>query len=270
MSENVDQMVSDLSAKQEIARDLATELGIPTRDLEQHELIRFGRAFERQFVVGNVLTRVQEIYKRHDIEALMGAMAAKEQMDAEIDGENPGSNKIGGPVPIQSYFLGVGEAWEDILGIYAAAQAAWTTGAVQNWIHSGTTMMGGTAGNAVRIGMNAVHVVFALGSLHASPKIEGIQFTVDGKTKPTLHTGWAQRLASEHNDKIKELDNSYVWVKDSIVRAQVMISPAFGAASATQQDYPCLIGVSYVKEPTLRLLDNITIAGTRYEAVHTT
>jgi len=270
MSSDIDAMLNDLYSRQDTARQLAADLGVTSRDLEEHELIRFGRAFDRQFVVGNSLVRVTEIYAKHKTEALLGAMIAKEQMDAEIDGENPGANKIGGPIPIQSYFLGVGEAWEDILGIYAAAQSSWTTGAVQNWIHSGTTMMGGTAGNAIRIGENHVTVVFGLESLHASPKIEGVQFTIDGKTKPTIHTAWAQRTASENTDRVKELDNAYVFMKDTIVRAQVMISPAFGAASTLQQDYPALMGVSFVKEPALRLLDQITISGTRYEVVHTT
>jgi len=270
MSNDLDVMLSDLYARQDIARQLAGDLGVTSRDLEEHELIRFGRAFDRQFVIGNSLVRVAEIYAKHKTEALLGAMIAKEQMDAEIDGENPGANKIGGPLPIQSYFFGVGEAWEDIYGVYATTQSTWTTGAAQNWIHSGTTMMGGTGGNAIRIGENHVSIVFGLESLHASPKIEGVQFTIDGKTKPTIHTGWAQRTASENTDRIKELDNAYIFMKDTIVKGQIMISPAFGAPSAYQQDYPALMGVSFVKEPALRLLDQITISGTRYEVVHTT
>jgi hypothetical protein len=270
MSEDLDVMLKDLYARQEVAVELAGDLGITTRNLEDHELIRFGRSFDRQFVIGNELSRVAEIYQKHKTEGLLGAMVAKDQMDAEIAGEDPDANKIAGPLPIQAAFLGVGEAWEDILGIHAAAASSWTTGAAQRWIHSGTTMMGGTGGNEIRIGENAVHIIIGLHSLHASPKIENIQFTLDNKLKPVIHTAWAQRLGPENNDKVKELDNAFILKKDTLFLARVMISPAFGAASTQQQDYPALLGFSYIKEPASRLLDQITIAGTRYEVVHTT
>ena len=165
MSEDVDAMVNDLEERQDVAVQLASDLGVTSRNLERHELIRFGRAFDRQFVIGNMLSRVAEIYERHKTEALLGAIIAKDQMDAEIDGENPGANKVGGPISIQSAFLGVGEAWEDILGCYGAAQSSWSTGAAQNWWHSGTTLLAGTGGNAIRIGRNAVHIIFGFHSL---------------------------------------------------------------------------------------------------------
>lgn len=252
------------------AKTLADDLGVTTRDLTEKELIRFGRAFMRQFVLNYPVRVVADAHLRHRAEALLGAMIAKVQMDAEIDSEQPASNKVGGPVPIRASYFGIGDDWEDLNGIYAAVQNAWTTGAAQNWIHSGSTLMAGTAGNAVRIGENAVHVVYGLGSVHASPRIESIQFTIDGKEKPILKTFWAQKVNPGADRPIKELDSCYIFKKDTTVLAEIIISHAYGAPSALQTDFPRLYGVSYIKEPALRLLDPATLPGTRYEVVHAT
>ena len=114
------------------AKSLADDLGVVTRDLNDRELTRFGRAFERQFIRQYETREVRDIYLRHQGEALLGAMIAKEQMDAEIDSEQPAPNKIGGPIPIEAAFLGVGDDWEDIQGVYAGAQNSWSTGSPQN------------------------------------------------------------------------------------------------------------------------------------------
>jgi len=260
---------------QEDARLLASDLGVTTRNLTPKELVRFGRSFERQFVRAYPERQIVDLYMRHRAEALLGAMMAKEQMDAEIDDEQPASNKIGGPLPIRASWLGIGDDWEDLYSIYNAAQNSWTTGACQNWIHSGTLLMGGTSGNAIRIGENALHVIFGIDDTHAAPKVEVVQFTVDGKEKPILLTFFAQRVLPGAARQIKELDNAYILKKDTTVKVQTFISRAFGAVSAYQTTFPRLIGVSYIKEPALRLQDPVTgtgrvLPGTRYEVVHTT
>lgn len=257
------------------ARTLASDLGVTTRDLTDKELIRFGRSFERQFITVYPEREVVDIYMRHKAEALLGAMVAKDQMNAEIDDEQPASNKIGGPNPIEAAHFGIGDDWEDLNSIYAAAQNAWTTGAPQNWIHSGSTLMGGTAGNAIRIGMNAVHVVFGIESTHDSPRIQASQFTIDGKQKPKLTTFWQPRTLPGAPHAVKEFDNAFVFKKDSTVLATIFISGAFGAPSALQTDFPRLVGVSYIKEPALRLLDPVTgvgrvLPGTTYDVVYAT
>ena len=270
--------LSELQDMQVDAEELASDLGIVTRSLTDKELIRFDRSFERQFKAGVSLTFLQDIYIRHQREALLGGIIAKEQMDADVDGETPASNKIGGPLPIAAQWQGVGDSWEDIDGIYSGAQGTWTTGACQNWIHSGTYLTGGTDGNAVKIGTNAVHIIFGLGSLHASPKVETVQFTIDDKAKPCLYPWWAQRQAPGYTQRVKELDNAFILKKDTTFLAQLYISRAFGEASANQSDYPMLFGVSYIKEPALRLQDPDgtalgtagNLVGTRYNVVHTT
>jgi len=266
--------LSELRSLQADARTLADDLGVVTRDLNDKELTRFGRTFERQFIRNLPERAVVDIHVRHKAEALLGAMIAKEQMNSEIDDEQPASNKIGGPLAIRACWFGIGDDWEDIYSVYNTAQGAWSTGSPQNWIHSGTQLMGGTAGNAIRIGENAVHVVYGLGSVHASPKIEAIQFTIDGKEKPILLTFWAQRVNPGAVRPVKELDNAYIFKRDTTVLAKVFISDSFGERVSYVTDYPRLYGVSFIKEPALRLLDpdkvNHTIVGTRYEVVHTT
>lgn len=270
--------LSTLKSMQDDAKRLADDLGVVTRDLTDKELFRFGRSFERQFIKALPQREMVDIHRRHEAEALLGAMVAKEQMDSEIDDEQPASNKVGGPLPIRACWLGIGDDWEDIYSIYwgaAPGQGMWTTGAPQHWIHSGTLLMGGTVGNAIRIGENAVHVIYAASSIHASPKIESIQFTVDGKQKPVLLTFWAQKNALGHTLRIKEFDNAYIWKKDTTAYGRVFISRAFGEVSAYVLDFPQLYGVSYVKEPALRLMDPVTgvgrvLPGTTYEVVHTT
>lgn len=265
--------LSDLQAMQNDARALAGDLGVVTRDLTDKELNRFGRSFTRQFIQALPTREMGDIHLRHQKEGLLGAMIAKEQMDAEIDDEIPSSNKVGGPIPIRACFLGVGDDWEDINGIYAGAQNAWSTGAAQDWIHSGTTLMGGTAHNAIRIGENTVHVIYACSSIHASPKLESIQFTIDGKLKPMMYCGWAQKHALGHTQRIKEFDNAFILKKDTTFLAQVFFSHAYGAPVDYVTDFPVLYGVSFCKEPALRVLDPVNAAtwiGSRYEIVHTT
>jgi len=265
----------ELRAMQDDARSLADDLGIVTRDLTDKELTRFGRSFERQFIRALPQREMRDIHMRHIKEALLGGMIAKEQMDAEIQGELPASNKIGGPLPIRACWLGIGDDWEDIYSIYNTAQNAWTTGSPQYWIHSGTLLMGGTTGNAIRIGENAVHVIYALASIHSSPKLDSVQFTIDGKLKPILYCGWAQKVALGHTQRIKEFDNAIILKKDTTLLAEVFFSYAYGGPSAQVVDFPALYGVSYIKEPALRVLDPVTgvgrvLPGVRYEVVHTT
>lgn len=245
--------LSALDALQRDAVTLSDDLGIVVRALTPKELTRFGRAFERQFVLPYQVREIRDIHMRHQGEALLGALIAKEQMNAEIDSEMPASNKIGGPIPIRACWLGVGDDWEDILGIHLGTQGLWSTGTTEDWIHSGTTLLAGTAGAAIRILENAVHVIYGIGNLHASPKMESVRFTIDGKTKPTLQTHWAQKQPDSF--RVKELDNAIILKNHTTFLAEVFYSGAFGEATDYVLDFPYLFGVSYIKEPQLRDLE---------------
>lgn len=238
---------------------LAKDLGLVTEDLEEDELTRFGRAFERQFVLPTTYREIRDIYMRHQGECLLGAMVAKKQMDADIQGEQAGSNRVVGPVPIRACFLGLGDDWEDIVGITNANVGYWTAGTTNHWIHSGTTLMGGTDGHPVKIGAQAVHVVIAIEDYHPSPKLESVKFELDGKEKSILELFYQHKMANGVR-QIKELDNAYIFKKDTTVLADLFLSSAFGATVTELVSYPQLIGVSYIKEPVQRILDPVNTA----------
>jgi len=269
--------ISRLKAIMVDARGLAEDLGLVVKDLTDRELRKFGMSFERQLVLPFPERQVVDIHLRHQAEALLGAMVAKEQMEAEVDGELPASGKIGGPLAIRASWLGIGDDWEDIASVYgtptARGQGYWTPGSPQDWIHSGTLLMGGTDGHAVKIGENALHVVYGIQSLHPSPKIESVYFRIDAKERPILVTFWAQK--TPRTLRIKELDNAFIWKKDTTVLAKVFISEAFGDAITQAVDYPALMGVSYIKEAQLRVHDPVTgvgraLPGTEHNVILTT
>lgn len=253
--------ISQLRSMQNDARTLADDLGVVTIDMTDKELTRFGRSFVRQFVIQSPLREIADMYLRHQKEALLGGMIAKQIMNAEVDDEIPASNKIGGPVAINAQWLGLGDDWEDIRSIYNNVQNQWTTGAPQNWIHAGSLLMGGTVGNAVRIGTNAVHVIWGVGDINPAPKLTSVQFTVDGKQKPVIYPNWAQKQSPNLTSLVKEFDNAFILKKDTTFLARVLFSANFGGPSAFVTDYPVLWGVSYVKEPTLRLQDPVVGVG---------
>lgn len=250
---SIDTLKSAMSEAERAARDL----GLTYELLKDAELDKFGRSFERQFVLAIKEREIVDIYMRHLEEILLGAMVATEQMDKRFDGERPEAGKFGMVVP-RAGFFGIGDDWDSV--------SAFTTGAPQNWIHSGTSLMGGTSGNAIKVGENAVHVIIGVGSLHKSPKIEAHRFEVDGKPKPIILT----RFQNEFSDlRVKELDVAFVLKKNTTLLGRVFIGDQLGTVSSAL-DWPFLIGASFVPEDVLRLHDVSTLPGTVYNVVLTT
>jgi hypothetical protein len=237
-------------ALQTKAKALCDAAKLSSEMLTTDELSFVARSFERQFVVGYAEREIVDIYRRHMVEILAGAMVAKKQMDAQVQGEQPGSNKVGGPLVIRAGWLGIGDDWED-------GGASIATGTEQNWIHSGTSLLGGTAGNPIKIGENAVHVIIGIGSYHPSPKIEAVKFKINGNEFPIIVTKFPQ--LSPGSLRIKELDNAYIWAKDTEVLGTVFVSAIHGS---TVTDIPYLLGASYIKEPQLKKIDPYYLCGT--------
>jgi hypothetical protein len=234
------------------AAAVAAELGLLNKPLTGKELEKFNRAFERSLVLAYPEREIRDAYLRHQGEILLGAMVAKEQMDAEVDGEQPSAGKIGGPIPIRACFVGVGDDWEDL--------GSFTTGSPQNWIHSGTTLLGGTSGNPIRVGDNAVIVVIGIRSRHPSPKVESVKFEIDGKEKPVLVTAFAQKATANPSGLMfKEFDYGQVWKKDTEVLGKIFATAAYGS---TVTDYLELIGAAFIMEPQLRVHDAYDLCGT--------
>jgi len=227
--------------------EMAGKLGMEARALGDDERKKFSRAFERSLVLAYPEREIRDAYLRHQGEILLGAAVAKEQMDATIDGEQPQPGKIGGPIPIRAAFLGVGDDWEDL--------GSFSTGSPQNWIHSGTSLLGGTSGNPIRIGENAVHVIIGIRSRHPSPKVESVKFTVDGNEEPVIITGFAQKASGL---AFKELDNGKIWKKNTTVLGEIFASASYGS---TCTDYLELIGASFIPEAQLRVHDAADLCG---------
>lgn len=258
--------ISDLKNMQEQAATACDTYGYTYQrlsgDSEDNpgELGAFRTSFERQLLTITVFGDIVALYNRHMMEILMGAMIAKNQMLAPIDGEQPAAGKVGGPIVIRAAYLGVGQDWDDVGSI--------TTGSAQNWIHSGTTEMGGTAGNAVKIGTNQVTVLIGVGSLHPSPKVESVQFTIDGKPRPIIimqNIRKAQGMDTAF--QIKEFDNAYILKKDTTVLAKIIVTSTFGT---TVTDLPYLLGATFIKEDQLRVQLYTSLPGTTADVIKTT
>jgi len=218
----------------------AKALGVEFEPFAKSELDLFDVSFRRQFLLTFPEREIADIFVRHKAEILVAAMVAKKQFGKSFGGERPEANQFGMVLSRAAYF-GVGDDWEDA--------APFTTGSPQNWIHSGTTLLGGTAGNPIKIGENAVHCILAIGSYHPSPKIESVKLEIDGKPKPIVYTGWNVKLSDL---ALKELDKSIILYEDRTFLAKVFISEKFGSSV---DDYPYLLAVSFLPEDALRLHD---------------
>lgn len=239
------------------AERAAKDLGFTYEKLNDTELDKFGRSFERQFVLAIKEREIVDIYMRHMEEIMLGAMIGVDQLKKRFDGERPEAGKFGMVKP-RAGFFGIGDDWDSV--------SAFTTGSPQNWIHSGTPLMAGSAGNAIKVGENAVHVIVAMGSIHKSPKIESHQFTIDGKPKPIVLV----RNPLEFSDlRLKDLDVAFVLKKNTTVLGKVFIGDQL-ATITSALDWPYLIGASFVPEDVLRLHDVATLPGTVYNVVLTT
>ena len=233
------------------------EAGLVERGLESHEREIITRALNTHLSTVFVERKdvLFDVFSRHLPEILIGAAIAKEQMDAEIGGMFPKTGAIGGPVPIRAVYLGIGKDWDDIGSI--------TTGTAHNWIHSGTTLMGGTAGRPVRIGRNAVHVIFGIGDYHPSPKLESVKFEINGQERPIVSL---QQLKLS-DIRLVEFEKSLILKRGSTILATLYASDAHGS---TVDDVPYLFGVSFILEDKLRIQDPTAIPGTVHEVVVTT
>jgi len=253
---SIDQLKSD----QADAADTAKALGLEAEPLTDAELDKFGRSFERQFVLGMTYREIIDILNRHRAEILMGAMVATKQFASRFDGERPEAGKFG-MTEIRAGWLGIGDDWEDITLYSSATVLQFTGGALQNWIHSGTNLMTGTAGNAVKIGKNAVHVIVGVGDYYEDSKLESLQFTIDGKPKPGITMKRAIMLS---DFKTKELDVAFILKYKTTILGKVFQKP-------TDTAYPYLLGATFVPENILReYVDPASLPGATNDFILTT
>ena len=229
--------------------------GAALNEVDRSSIVALFDSFKERYYDAEYI----EMFANRLPEVVLGALVAKAQMKAQIEGEFPTPNSIAGPVPIEAFHVGVGEDWED-----GYDSAAFTTGAAVDWIHSGTPYMGGTDNLAVKLGKNMVVVVLGMGTLHSSPKVDAVQFTIDGKLKPPQRFAFILKISQR---KWRRFPKALLWKEDTTVLGQTFAATGFGA---TTTDFPYLIGVSYIKEPAYRLLDPATFDGTSQDCIKTT
>ena len=250
---------ADVSLQNEAARYLK-DLGVDYEDLSGKELGLFNVSFNRQFIQAFPQREIINIFSRHIREILMGGMIAKKEMGAAFGGMFPGSNQIG-MGEIRACYLGVGDDWEDIYRIHKVPQTYWSTGTPENWIHAGTAYLGGTDGSPIRIQENQVTVIVAIGSKHVSPKLESVYVEIDGKPKPLIVCHFGTRMAAFGAIPLKELDDAIILYDGKEFLAKVFFSDYFGGAVSQITDYPYPLGVSFIKEPELRIQDPYRLIG---------
>jgi len=226
-----------------LAKEAARILGLVVKDLMPEEIKLFTRSFNRQFLLPYAQRQIADIYLRHGAEILLGAMMAKEQFDQELGGERPPAGKFG-MVVIRPAYFGLRD-WDEVGTITGASP--------QNWIHSGSALLGGKAGEPITIEENAAHMVVGVGSLHPSPKIESFQFTIDGKKKPVSVSWYGFGLGTKDSAlHIKEFDMAWPFKEDTTVLVKTY-------QRVTAIDIPFLFGASFIKEPQLRLHDPASV-----------
>jgi len=246
-----DKMVTYLK----LARKYASDLGVEFREFTADELRNFEEVYNRMFILHYQERELIELFQKRKADILAGAMVAAAQFEKRFGGEIPGTGEFG-MTYIRAAYLGIGDDWEDA--------APFTTGSPQYWIHSGTTLLGGTSGNPIKIGENLVLVIIGIGSLHPSPKIESFYFELDGNPKPIVVTGFPFKLSEI---PIKELSRPIILYEDRQFLAKVFISAKYGSSV---DDYPYLLGAAFLPEDMLKKHDPADVVKSVNKIVLTT
>lgn len=236
------------------AKQAARGKNIQTEEPTNEELEAFGDGFDRMLVTRLANRNLVDHYTEHQAEILLGLMAAKKQIGLGFDGESPRGGLFGFK-ELPAYAIGVGDDWD--------SHGSVTGGIPQNWVHSGTTLMGGSSGNAVKIGPNSVIVITGFASIHPSPKIERFNVTVNGKPRPFYNTGSSWKWNTDLNLRIRDLTDIIFLTKSKTLQIDTM-------QSTTGVDIPVALGVWYTTEDVMRVADPVNLPGTTNDVILTT
>jgi len=238
-----------------IAMNSAMQLGYELDKLTEPEFNKWLMYFKRSILEEGEFRSHADLYYRHLGDFLFGAMIAKAQLKAKFDGSSPRPGMFG-ITPLRANYFGLGDDWDVFY--------TWTAGSPQDWIHSGTTELGGTSGNPIKILEDVVHVIIGIedwAPLQSSyPVLESVKFTIDGKEKPIIIVRDA--FMGRANPRI-ELDEAYFLRKNTTFLAQVF------SASTPVKETPKLIGLTYIKEEHMRTHDPASLDGANKGVVTT-
>lgn len=214
---------------------------LPREELDDDtEKKLFNLSFRRQFQTRGLSRDMRAMYADRMSDILIGAEIAKKKFSQALGGECPEPSQFQ-MTRIDSHHMCLDD-WD---------LASVTGGAVANWLHAGTTILGGTGGNAMAIGKAMVLSIIAVGTNHPSPKCNAIEFDVDGKPYPRIFTSEEFRNS---DFPVKELDYTIHLFHPRTFVARVF----FGL---TGIDSLRLIGAAFQTEARAREIDPASQTG---------
>lgn len=250
---DVNQLIDAVTEAKSIAKTKGLETQIQDLDPDEWGFVADALNFEFGIILRE--RELAPVITNHLPAIALGAMIAKKQMKgAEIQGTMPSANQIGVTRTKPSY-LGIGRSWDDA--------PDFPTGTEANWVHSGTTYLGGVAGNPIRVGANAVHALLAVRNRHPSPKVDYLKAYQHGNPLPVIDLSFATQNSDFH---IRELPEPFILKEGTQFRTTTYTSPVYGATVPDKLEY---VGVSFVREPVLKALNPDLHRQATYDVVFT-
>lgn len=129
-------------------------------ELSENEILAFFLSFTRSIRYGfqSYDNAVTNIHTRHITDYALALLVAKQQMVGDYQGTE-GTEGIVGEFDPRGFYFGMGNGWRTKDGTTANYSTSNVTTTSNNWIHSGSSLLGGTSGNPIQIGKSAVHCI---------------------------------------------------------------------------------------------------------------
>lgn len=173
-------------------------------------------------------------------EIQVAASIARSQFDQKFGGLNPKSGRFAVSRPRAGYF-GY-DSWEGNLN-------SLTSGSTSTWLNDGAPdNLGGTDttfGNPLKVGEEAVHIIFGVGTYSPSPKISAFEFELNEEPRSTVNVKYEW---TRTDTGIKWLDRPMVLPENALVEAQVY-------ADNDGADAPYPVGLSFIESRASQILD---------------
>jgi hypothetical protein len=204
--------------------------------IDDAERERFAVSFVRRLRAGfqgydNLITN---IHTRHMADYALGLLIAKKQMTGDFQGTD-GTDGIVVEYDPRAAFFGLGDGWRSANGTTAVYPA--TAGSPQNWIHSGSTRLGGTAGNPIIFGQAFVGVIVGY-AIYSDDIVRTSVILESINRQPAAAIAIHGTMAQSHLNyplKLVELDRPHFLRANNNFRVQVFQETA---APASEYAYP--------------------------------
>jgi len=186
---------------------------------------------------------VVEKFREYMTEVEFAASVAKAQMDQQIGGQITTPNKVA-ITQVEPEYFGY-QDWDNIPDA--------TADTVTTWLDSSTPdELGGTGGEPVKVGDEAVHLVLGMGTYSSDEKARSFSFNVDR----SLKTAVKAEAAFRNTDlMIQWLDQPFLLYEDREIFGE-FYSPFAGSTAF----YP--VGISFIDGKKARNIEPGTFYGT--------